>query len=78
MTQHDPTIRIRHMRDHAQEAIDMLGAQTVAQLQGDRMLQLELVQLIEIVEKRRHKCPANCAQSIRRFLGNLRRACGIN
>jgi uncharacterized protein with HEPN domain len=49
MTQHDPFVRIRHMRDHACEAIDMLGEKSLEQLRADRMLQLALVQLIEIV-----------------------------
>lgn len=37
------------MRDHAVEAIEMLGDRTLDQLRNDRMLQLALVQLIEIV-----------------------------
>jgi hypothetical protein len=40
MTQHDPEIRIRHMRDHALEAIDMLGNTTLDGLRTDRKLQL--------------------------------------
>lgn len=46
MTQHDPIFRVRHMRDHAAEAVAMLGGQTLEQLRDDRMLQLALVQLI--------------------------------
>jgi len=49
MTQHDPYIRIRHMRDHAEEAVQMLGAKTLDELRDDRKLQLALVQLIQIV-----------------------------
>ena len=49
MTRHDPTIRIKHMRDHAREAIDLLGNKSVNELRSDRLLQLALVQLIEIV-----------------------------
>jgi hypothetical protein len=44
MTQHDPEIRVRHMRDHAQEAIEMLGSATLDELRNDRKLQLALVQ----------------------------------
>jgi len=51
MTRHDPLARLRHMRDHAREAVEMLGDATVDQLRGDRKLQLALVQLIEIVGK---------------------------
>ncbi len=49
MTQHDPWVRVRHMRDHAQEAIQLLGEKTLAELESDRTVQLALAQLIEIV-----------------------------
>jgi uncharacterized protein with HEPN domain len=57
MTQHDPEIRIRHMRDHAQEAVEMLGNATLEELRNDRMLQLALVQLIEIVGEAASRIP---------------------
>jgi len=49
MTRHDPLVRVRHMRDHAQEAIELLGDRTLDELKSDRTVQLALVQLIEIV-----------------------------
>lgn len=49
MTQHDPWVRVRHMRDHAREAIELLGENTLDELKSDRTVQLALVQLIEIV-----------------------------
>jgi len=49
MTQHDPWIRVRHMRDHALEAIQLLGEKTLDELKTDRTVQLALVQLIEII-----------------------------
>ena len=49
MTWNDPWIRVRHMRDHAQEAIQLLGEKTLDELESDRTVQLALVQLIEIV-----------------------------
>jgi uncharacterized protein with HEPN domain len=57
MTQHDPEIRIRHMRDHAPEAIEMLGNTTLDKLRNDRKLQLALVQLIEIVGEAASRIP---------------------
>lgn len=58
MTQHDPFVRMRHMRDHACEAVDMLGENSHEQLRDDRMLQLALVQLIEIVGEAASRVPA--------------------
>ena len=49
MTQHDPTIRIRHMLDHAKEAVNLLASKEKAALVSDRVLQLALVRLVEIV-----------------------------
>src|SRR5262249_6326760 len=52
-----PLVRIKHMRDHAVEAILMLGERSPDQLQQDRMLQLALVQLIEIVGEAAGRIP---------------------
>ena len=52
-------LRIRHMRDHAVEAINLLGDRTQNQLQQDRVLQLALVQLIEIVGEAAARVPVS-------------------
>jgi uncharacterized protein with HEPN domain len=57
MTQHDPIVRMRHMRDHALEAMNMLGDKSLQQLENDRMLQLALVQLIEIIGEAASRVP---------------------
>jgi uncharacterized protein with HEPN domain len=57
MTQHDPLVSVRHMRDHASEAIAMLGNCTTDELHGDRMLQLALVKLIEIIGEAASRVP---------------------
>jgi uncharacterized protein with HEPN domain len=49
MTQHDPMVRVCHMRDHADEAMRLLANVSLKELSGNRVLQLALVQLIEIV-----------------------------
>lgn len=43
MTQHSDTIRLRHMLDHAQEAVAMVGGKDRADLNRDRVLELALV-----------------------------------
>ena len=62
MTQHDAIIRIRHMRDHALEAIQMLGSTTRDELHADRKLQLALVQLIKIVGEAASRVPDEVRQ----------------
>lgn len=49
MTRHDPLVCMGHMRDHAQEAINMLGDMTEQELSEDRTIQLAVTRLIEIV-----------------------------
>lgn len=51
------------MRDHAAEAVAMLGDRTLEQLRGDRMLQLALVQLIEIVGEAAGRVPSEVRES---------------
>jgi uncharacterized protein with HEPN domain len=57
MTLHDPMVRVRHMRDHADEAIQMLAGRSSEDLRDDRVLQLALVQLIEIVGEAATRIP---------------------
>lgn len=49
MTRHNDLIFIRHMRDHAREAMDLLGSTPRSELGQSRVVQLALMQLLEIV-----------------------------
>lgn len=49
MTRHDPMVFIHHMLDRAREAIDMTSGRTRADLDRDRMLNLALVRLVEVI-----------------------------
>ena len=49
MSRHDPIVRLRHMLDHAQEAVDLPGQMTDQDLRESRVIQLALTRLIEIV-----------------------------
>lgn len=49
MTRHDDTIRMLHMLDHAREAAAMIQGKVRADLQRERMLELALVRLVEII-----------------------------
>lgn len=45
------------MRDHAREAVDMLGGRTLDEVSRDRKLQLALVRLVEIVGEAATRVP---------------------
>jgi uncharacterized protein with HEPN domain len=46
------------MRDHAREATEMVEGRTRANLDSDRMLNLELVRLLEILGEAANRVPA--------------------
>ena len=51
-------VRLRHMLDHAREAVEMMKGKTRADLDADRKLNLSLVRLLEIVGEAAGRTPA--------------------
>lgn len=49
MTRHDDTVALRHMRDHAAEAIKVSQSRTRSDLDSDRLFALALTKLVEII-----------------------------
>ena len=49
MTRHDDRARLHHMLDHALEAVALAKGRTRQDLDADRLLNLSLVRLLEIV-----------------------------
>ena len=49
MTRHDDAVRLRHMRDNAREAVALGAGRSRGALDEDRLLELGLVRLVEIV-----------------------------
>lgn len=49
MSRRDDTVPMRHMLDHAREALAMVGGRRRHDLDTDRMLQLALTHLVEII-----------------------------
>jgi uncharacterized protein with HEPN domain len=49
MTRHDDTTRLHHMLDYAREAVEMTAGRQRTNLDQDRMFQLALVRLVEVV-----------------------------
>ena len=49
MSRANRTIRLRHMLDHAREAVILVQDRTRTDLDSDRLLELALVRLLEIV-----------------------------
>ena len=78
MSRHESDIRLRHMLDHAKEAVAMASGRTRGELDTDRQLNLSLVRLLEIVgeaagQARRRKN----GSAIPRFRGRRSSACVI-
>lgn len=49
MAKHDDSIALQHMLDHACEAVAMIEGKTRDNLDSERMLELSLVRLVEII-----------------------------
>ena len=49
MSQHKVEIRLQHMLDHAVEAVEMVQRKKRSDLNKDRMMELSLVRLVEII-----------------------------
>ena len=57
MSRHDPMVRVRHMLDHAREAVEMVRGKTRADLDADRQLNLALVRLVEVIGEAAARIP---------------------
>jgi uncharacterized protein with HEPN domain len=57
MSRHDPAARLRHMLEHAKEAVAMVRGKTRLDLDRDRQLNLALVRLLEIVGEAATRIP---------------------
>ena len=49
MTAHDDRVSLRHMLDHSREAVAFVRGKSLNDLERDRLLQLALMRLVEIV-----------------------------
>ncbi|MBN1505367.1 MAG: DUF86 domain-containing protein [Sedimentisphaerales bacterium] len=73
MAQHSDTARLRHMLDYASEAVEMIHGKGCDDLSRDRMLQLALVRVVEIVgeaatrvsEEGQRRYPSTPSQDVR-------------
>ena len=48
MPNHDPKVRLLHMRDHARKAVAMVEGQARRDLDSDEKLRLALTHLVEL------------------------------
>jgi uncharacterized protein with HEPN domain/predicted nucleotidyltransferase len=58
-SRHESLVRLRHMLDHAREAVAMAAGKTRDDLDTDRKLNLALVRLLEIVGEAANRTPAD-------------------
>lgn len=49
MSRHDDAVRLKHMLDHAREAVALVDGKTPQDIEFDRVTQLALTRLLEIV-----------------------------
>ena len=57
MTQHDPRVSLRQMRDHAREAMQLAQGNKREEFLADRTINLAVVRLLEIVGEAASRIP---------------------
>jgi len=57
MARHSSEVRLRHMLDHAREAVDLAREKTRTELSSTRLLQLGLMRLVEIIGEAAARVP---------------------
>ena len=57
MSHRDPAVPLRHMLDHAREAVEMAREKSRSDLDADRKLNLSLVRLLEVVGEAAGRVP---------------------
>ncbi|MCD4825907.1 MAG: DUF86 domain-containing protein [Phycisphaerae bacterium] len=60
MSQHDDGVSLKHMLDHAREAVEMSDNRVREDLHRDRMLELSLIRLVEIVGESATRISLEC------------------
>jgi uncharacterized protein with HEPN domain len=70
MSRHETMVRLRHMLDHAREAVAMAAGKRRSDLDTDRKLNLALVRLLEVVGEARAGRLRMSAFRILRFHGH--------
>jgi uncharacterized protein with HEPN domain len=58
MSKHDPKVRLLHMRDFAQKAVQLTAEKTRADLEQDEVLRLAVTRLMELVGEAATHIPA--------------------
>ena len=59
MTRRDPLVAIHHIHDHGREALEMVRERSRTDLDSDRMFELALVRLMEVVGEASRRVPPN-------------------
>jgi hypothetical protein len=77
MSRHDDAVRLRHMREHAREAVTLVRGKKRQDLDSERVLSLALVRLLEISVRRPAALPRSCRHRILASPGHRSWACEI-
>ena len=75
MSRHDPLVCVRQMLDHAREATAMVRGRVRADLDSDRMLNLSVMRLLEVMGEAATRIAETIGSSMRRYLGGRPSAC---
>jgi len=69
MSNHDPMVRLLHMRDYAKKAIEIAANKTREDLHKEEMLRLALTRLLELIGEAASRYPRELQANIRKSPG---------
>ena len=78
MSRRNPLDYVRHMLDHAEEALNMVRGRSREDLDGDRMLNLALVRLVKVVGEASRHLPEEFRSSPRKHSGGISPTLGVD
>ena len=64
MSQHDPLVRLRHMLDFANKAVELMGSHSEAQFLADETLLLAECRLVELIGEAANVSPKETLEQI--------------
>lgn len=78
MPRHEPRVILRQMRDHAVEAVELTRGRSRKDLGEDRLLNLALARLVEIVGEAAARTPVGERQRFTAIPGGRSSACATD
>lgn len=69
MSDHDPVVRLLHMRDYARKVVALTSTRCREDLENDEVFSLAITRLVELIGEAASKYPKELQEGIHKFRG---------